>query len=163
MKSIVLVSLALDATTGERDATAPFMVIAQEPRNPLSSHPARGQHSINRKRRADRSQGGLQSTDQFSHASCGRDPLFLYGLFRVAKPIVQRAATEAMKKMITKSSWKALYWLSPHYLCKGSLEVLLSATKNSTLTHVEALRQADHPFQTLLHQAFNTKKTLTTF
>ena len=41
MKSIVLVSLAIDPMTGEKDATAPFMVQALEPRNPLSSPPAR--------------------------------------------------------------------------------------------------------------------------
>jgi hypothetical protein len=41
MKSIVLVSLAIDPKTGQTDATAPFMVRALEPRNPLSKHPAR--------------------------------------------------------------------------------------------------------------------------
>jgi hypothetical protein len=41
MKSIVLVSLAIDPKTGQTDATAPFMVRALKPRNPLSTHPAR--------------------------------------------------------------------------------------------------------------------------
>jgi hypothetical protein len=41
MKSVVLVSLAVDPKTGQRDARGPFMVRALEPRNPLSKHPAR--------------------------------------------------------------------------------------------------------------------------
>ena len=41
------------------------------------------------------------------------DPFFLYGLSRVAKPLVQRSTTLGMKRIITKSKFERLLLIKP--------------------------------------------------
>jgi type I restriction enzyme, S subunit len=84
------------------------------------------------------------------------DPLFLYSLMLVAKPLVQRGATKAMKKMITKSKLEELLLFKPALAEQSSFGSVLTQWSRMRQTTRESLHQADHLFQTLLHQAFST-------
>ncbi len=83
------------------------------------------------------------------------DPLFLYALMLVAKPLVQRGATEAMKKMITKSKLEELLLFKPPLAEQQKFAGVLAVWSRMRRTSRESLRQADHLFQTLLNQAFS--------
>jgi type I restriction enzyme S subunit len=85
------------------------------------------------------------------------DPLFLYALMLVAKPLVQRRATEAMKKMITKSKLEELLLFNPPIAEQRKFADVVARWSRMRKTNRESLRQADHLFQTLLHQTFNTQ------
>lgn len=85
----------------------------------------------------------------------GVDSIFLYGLLRVAKPIVQAAATEAMKKMITKGKLEEVRLPIPPLPVQTNVARYLVNQLALRSTHAEALRQADHLFDTLLHQTFH--------
>jgi type I restriction enzyme S subunit len=83
------------------------------------------------------------------------DPLFLYALMLVAKPIVQAGSTEAMKKMITKSKLEELVLFKPRMEEQRKFAKIVTHWAAVRRANREALRQADHLFQTLLHEAFN--------
>ena len=83
------------------------------------------------------------------------DVLYLYALLRVAKPLIQSRATEAMKKMITKGKLEEIVLPIPPLHAQKQFGSILKRYAEFRATHVEALRQADHLFQTLLHQAFS--------
>jgi type I restriction enzyme S subunit len=84
------------------------------------------------------------------------DPLFLYALMLVAKPMVQAGATEAMKKMITKSKLEELVLFKPPVENQRQFAKIVRRWSGMRQTNREALRQADHLFHTLLHNAFST-------
>ena len=85
------------------------------------------------------------------------DPLFLYALMRVSKPLVQRGATEAMKKMITKSKLEELSLFKPPVLEQREFSGIVAQWSRVRHTSLESVRQADHLFQTLLHQSFSAQ------
>ena len=88
----------------------------------------------------------------------GVDPLFLYALMLAAKPLVQRGATEAMKKMITKGKLEALLLFKPPLAEQREFARVLDLWSRMRQTSRESFRQSDHLFHTLLHEAFATRQ-----
>lgn len=82
------------------------------------------------------------------------DPLFLYALFLVAKPLVQRSTTRAMKRMISKSKFEELVLMKPPLQLQRQLAHVVRRFERLRSQQRDAERQAEHLFQTLLHQAF---------
>jgi type I restriction enzyme, S subunit len=83
-------------------------------------------------------------------------PLFLYGLLLVAKPLIQRSSTEAMKRMITKSKLEELVLIKPPLPLQQQFAALVERVERLRSVQRESLRQAEHLFQSLLYRAFNT-------
>lgn len=81
-------------------------------------------------------------------------PLFLYGLFLTIKPLIQRSTTLAMKRMITKSKLAELLLILPPETLQKQFSQLVERHEQVRVVQREALRQAEHLFQTLLHQTF---------
>jgi type I restriction enzyme, S subunit len=86
----------------------------------------------------------------------GVNPWFLYGLFLAAKPLIQRGTTLAMKRMITKGKLEELVLIRPPTSLQERFAGLVARHERLRSVQREALRQADHLFQTLLHHAFTT-------
>ena len=82
------------------------------------------------------------------------DSIFLYGLFRVAKPLVQRSTTLGMKRIITKSKFQKLVLIKPPLSLQQQFVHITHKFERLRTQQREAERQAEHLFQTLLHQAF---------
>jgi type I restriction enzyme S subunit len=82
------------------------------------------------------------------------DSLFLYGLFVVAKPFVQRNTTLAMKRMISKSKFEGLVLVRPPLPLQQQFARIAHQFERLRAQQREAQRQAEHLFQTLLHRAF---------
>ncbi len=85
------------------------------------------------------------------------DPLFLYGLFVVAKPLVQRTATSGMKRIITKSKFQKLRLYKPPIEQQQKFAQTVRTYERLRAQQYEALHQADHLFDTLLHRAFRER------
>lgn len=85
----------------------------------------------------------------------GVDSLFLYGLFLASKPYIQRKTTQAMKRMITKGKLEELVLIKPPLALQQKFAALVARHERLRATQREALRQAEHLFQTLLHEAFS--------
>jgi type I restriction enzyme S subunit len=83
------------------------------------------------------------------------DPLFLYGLFRTAKPLIQRSTTLAMKRMITKGKLEQLGLIKPPLDLQQKFATVISRVERLRAVQREAVRQADHLFDSLLHRAFS--------
>lgn len=81
-------------------------------------------------------------------------PLFLYGLMRFSKPIIQDKATQSMKRIITKSKFEKVQLFKPPYDLQCKFAEILQDYSRSKLQQQESARQAEHLFQTLLHRAF---------
>lgn len=82
------------------------------------------------------------------------NPIFLYGLLRVSKPLVQRSTTLGMKRIITKSKFEKLLLIKPpHELQEKFANVIISSTRLRSQQR-EATRQAEHLFQSLMVWAF---------
>jgi type I restriction enzyme S subunit len=84
----------------------------------------------------------------------GVDPIFLYGLFRVAKPQVQRSTTLGMKRIITKSKFEKLVLIKPSFPLQQEFAEIVQKYERLRAQQREAERQAEHLFQSLLHRAF---------
>ena len=82
------------------------------------------------------------------------DSTFLYGLFRVAKPLVQRSTTLGMKRIITKSKFENLVLIKPPLPLQQEFAHITHKFERLRAQQREAERQAEHLFQTLLHRAF---------
>ena len=82
------------------------------------------------------------------------DSTFLYGLFRVAKPLVQRSTTLGMKRIITKSKFEKLVLIKPPLPLQQEFAHIVHKFERLRAQQREAERQAEHLFQTLLHRAF---------
>jgi len=82
------------------------------------------------------------------------DPAFVYGLLRAAKPLIQRSTTLAMKRMINKSKLESLLLFEPPLSEQKRFALALPEIKSFLACQAEALRQSEHLFQTLLHEAF---------
>lgn len=82
------------------------------------------------------------------------DPRFLYGLLGVAKQLVQRRTTRAMKRMISKSKFESLELIKPPMAVQEVFARVVKSLERLRTQQREAQRQADHLFQTLLHRAF---------
>lgn len=83
------------------------------------------------------------------------DPQFLYGLFLAAKPLIQRNTTLAMKRMITKGKLEQLVLIKPPLTIQQKFAVLAGRVEHLRTFQREALRQAEHLFRALSHQAFS--------
>jgi len=82
------------------------------------------------------------------------DPLFLYGLFRIAKPLVQNSTTLGMKRIITKSKFEKLRLIKPPLPLQHQFAAQVHRFERLRAQQREAERQAEHLFQTLLQRAF---------
>jgi type I restriction enzyme S subunit len=82
------------------------------------------------------------------------DPLFLYGMMLKAKPLVQRQATEAMKRMVSKGRLEEVSLFRPSVSRQREFAKALMLHETSRAVTREALRQAEHLFQSLLNQYF---------
>jgi type I restriction enzyme S subunit len=82
------------------------------------------------------------------------DSLFLYGLFRVAKPLVQRSTTLGMKRIITKSKFEKLFLIKPPLPLQQQFAHIVRKFDRLRAQQREAERQAEHLFQALLQRAF---------
>jgi len=82
------------------------------------------------------------------------DSTFLYGLFRVAKPLVQRSTTLGMKRIITKSKFEKMVLIKPPLPLQQQFAHIVHKFERLRAQQREAERQAEHLFQTLLHRAF---------
>jgi len=82
------------------------------------------------------------------------DPFFLYGLFKVAQPLVQGNATAGMKHIITKSKLEQLVLFKPPLSLQLQFAQIVQKYERLHVQQREAARQAEHLFQTLLHRAF---------
>lgn len=89
------------------------------------------------------------------------DPHFLYGLFLVAKPLIQRNTTLAMKRMITKGKLEELVLIKPPLPLQQDFATLVERVEHLRAVQREALRQAEHLFASLLDRAFNGHRSLT--
>ena len=85
----------------------------------------------------------------------GTDPYFLYGMLKVAKPLVQRSTTLGMKRIITKSKFENLVLIKPPQPQQQKFARIILKYERLKSQQREAERQAEHLFQTLLHKAFN--------
>jgi len=83
------------------------------------------------------------------------DPFFLYGLFRVARSLVQRNATAGMKHIITKSKLERVVLFKPRLPLQQEFAPIVRKYERLRAQQQEAERQAEHLFQTLLHRAFS--------
>jgi type I restriction enzyme S subunit len=83
------------------------------------------------------------------------DPHFLYGLFLVAKPLIQRNTTLAMKRMITKGKLEELVLIKPPLTLQQEFAALVERLERLRAVQREALRQAEHLFASLLDRAFS--------
>jgi len=84
----------------------------------------------------------------------GIDGLFLYGLMVTAKPLLERSTTSAMQHMITKSRLEEIALIKPPQSLQQRFAALVERHERLRATQREALRQADHLFQSLLQRAF---------
>lgn len=82
------------------------------------------------------------------------DSLFLYGLLKVAKPLVQRSTTLGMKRIITKSNFENLVLIKPPQPQQQRFAGIIHKFEHLRCQQREAERQAEHLFQTLLHRTF---------
>ena len=82
------------------------------------------------------------------------DSTFLYGLFRVVKPLVQRSTTLGMKRIITKSKFEKLVLIKPPLSLQQEFAHITHKFERLRAQQREAERQAEHLFQTLLQRAF---------
>lgn len=82
------------------------------------------------------------------------DPLFLYGLMLTAKPLVRAHATEAMKKMISKSSLEEIVLYKPPLPLQERFAAIARRHERLRGQQREALRQAEQLFAALLGRAF---------
>jgi len=82
------------------------------------------------------------------------NPFFLYGMFLVAKPLIQHSTTLGMKRIITKSKMENLYLVKPPKGPQEKFATIVQCIERIHAQQREAERQAEHLFQTLLHQAF---------
>ncbi len=82
------------------------------------------------------------------------DSIFLYGLFRLAKPLVQRSTTLGMKRIITKSKFEELFLIKPPLPLQQKFAQIVQKTERLRAQQRESERQAEHLFQSLLHRAF---------
>jgi type I restriction enzyme S subunit len=82
------------------------------------------------------------------------NPLFLYGMFRVAKPLVQRSTTLGMKRIITKSNFESLVLVKPPMVRQEEFARVIMSSERLRAQQREAERQSEHLFQTLLQRAF---------
>jgi len=82
------------------------------------------------------------------------EPLFLYGMMLKAKPLVQRQATEAMKRMVSKGRLEEVSLFRPIRTQQKAFANALMLHETSRAATSEALRQAEHLFQSLLNQYF---------
>ena len=85
----------------------------------------------------------------------GIDPIFLYGLMLVSKPLVQRSTTLGMKRIITKSKFENLLLIKPPLALQEKFARIVRQFERLRAQQREAERQAEHLFQTLLHRAFS--------
>ena len=67
-------------------------------------------------------------------------PLFLYGLFVVAKPLIQRSTTEAMKRMITKGNLEELVLVKPPFVLQQQFASLVARHERLRAVQREAMR-----------------------
>ncbi|MGH9425095.1 MAG: restriction endonuclease subunit S, partial [Terriglobia bacterium] len=81
-------------------------------------------------------------------------PFFLYGLFLVAKPLVQRSTTLGMKRIITKSKFESLVLFKPPIQLQERFAQIVHRYERLLAQQREAERQAELLFQTLLDRAF---------
>jgi type I restriction enzyme S subunit len=81
-------------------------------------------------------------------------PLFLYGLLKAAQPLVQYNASAGMKHIITKSKLEELVLIKPPLPQQEDFAAIARQHERLRSQQREALRQAEHLFQTLLHGAF---------
>lgn len=79
---------------------------------------------------------------------------FLYGLFLLAKPLIQHSTTLGMKRIITKSNFGELLLIRPPFPLQQQFAQIVQKHERLRAEQREAERQAEHLFQTLLHQAF---------
>lgn len=81
-------------------------------------------------------------------------PIFLYGLLRVSKALVQRSTTLGMKRIITKSKFEKLLLIKPPFQLQEEFANKIILFTNLRFKQQEALRQSEHLFQSLMAQAF---------
>ena len=82
------------------------------------------------------------------------DPLFLYGLFRTVKPLIQRSTTLAMKRMITKGRLEELMVVRPPIAGQRQFAEKARHAEQLRRIQCEALRQAEYLYQGLLQRTF---------
>lgn len=83
------------------------------------------------------------------------DPIFLYGLLRIAKPLVQRSTTLGMKRIITKSKFEKLLLIKPPLTEQEEFAQVVQRYERLRSQQRESLRQAEHLFASLLNSAFD--------
>jgi type I restriction enzyme, S subunit len=82
------------------------------------------------------------------------DSFFLYGLFRIAQTAVQKAASDGMKHLLSKSSLENIRLIKPPLERQKEFADVLVRYERLRAQQREALRQAEHLFQGLLQAAF---------
>jgi type I restriction enzyme, S subunit len=71
---------------------------------------------------------------------------------------IQKAAKDAVNQAsINQEDVSALQIRIPPLSLQSKFQTIVEAHERLRVTRIEALRQADHLFQTLLHQAFSSQ------
>jgi type I restriction enzyme S subunit len=86
------------------------------------------------------------------------NPLFLYGMLKIAKPYIQHKATTGMKHIITKSKLEELVMIKPPLAEQERFASIVLRYERLRAQQREAGRQAELLFQGLLANAFGHKQ-----
>ena len=79
---------------------------------------------------------------------------FLYGLFRIAQPLIQQNASAGMKHIITKSKLEELMLIKPPLSLQEKFGRVAEKHERLRAQQREAARQAEQLFGALLGRAF---------
>jgi type I restriction enzyme S subunit len=82
------------------------------------------------------------------------DPWFLYGLFVVFKPIIQKSTTLGMKRIITKSRFENLVVIKPPIEIQLKYTTLVKKVVSLRAKQKESEKELENLFQSLMQRAF---------
>lgn len=82
------------------------------------------------------------------------NPWFLYGLFVVNKPLVQKSTTLGMKRIITKSRFQNLVVVKPPLEHQEKFAALVEKVEGLRVKQRESEKELENLFQSLMQRAF---------
>jgi type I restriction enzyme S subunit len=86
------------------------------------------------------------------------DSLFLHSMFKMAKRYIQSSASDGMKHLLTKSKLEEITLICPPFSFQQRFAAVARGHERLRAQQREGLRQAEHLFQSLLHEAFGQER-----
>ncbi len=86
------------------------------------------------------------------------NPIFLYGLFKMSKQLIQKSTTLGMKRIITKSKFENLVLIKPPLNLQQNFADLVQKVERLKEKQHESERELADLFNSLMQRAFTGKK-----